>query len=235
LLNIKNTTCIIKNLQGIGMKIISLDLQHDADVVKEEIANDPNEWFWPYSDEHHIFEQAHMKFINRNLNYFNFASMVAQTTEPDDFNPNLQKTLNFCNKIRTLTGDNGPFGRMCVWDLPSQSQLLPHTDRYWYHFNIIRNIFVISDNPENKLKININNVPVICKKGTLFQFNPATELHEFINHSNGNFYFLGFDFWKVENLSRHLSILNIMEIINNPSRLNGFGANGTPCKYISKH
>jgi hypothetical protein len=155
------------------MKIISLDLQNDADIIKEELTNSKDEWFWPVDKKHKIFEQARMKFINRNLNYFNFPSMVAQTMEGNDFNPELPKTLDFCNKVRTLTGNNGPFGRMCLWELGPGCKLLRHKDDFRYHLYITRNIFIISDNKDANRQIVINNNKVPCEKGTLFQFSPA--------------------------------------------------------------
>jgi hypothetical protein len=56
------------------MKFIADDLQNWADRIAAEIAADDaiNEWFWPKSSSHEIFEQAWMKFVNRNLNYFSF-------------------------------------------------------------------------------------------------------------------------------------------------------------------
>ena len=218
------------------MKLISLNLQQDADLLKIEIESDTSDWFWPVSNEHQIFEQAYMKFVNRNLNYFNFYSMVAQTLEGNEFNNNLPKTLQFCEKVRTLTKNKGPFGRMCVWKIPPKHKLLPHKDEYRYHFNIIRNIFVISENPENKLIIKINDEPAPCQKGTLFQFAPATELHEFMNNSDDDFYFLGFDYWYVITLNRHLQNYDIINgIINNSTRCTEFGGNKTEYKYMSKH
>lgn len=218
------------------MKLISTILQEEADIIKEEIFKDQNEWFWPVDKKHEIFEQARMKFINRNLNYFNFPSMVAQTIEGNDFNPNLPKTLEFCDGVtRELTNETGPFGRMCVWKMSPGKQILPHKDAYQYHFCIRRNIFVISDNKEDKLKININSEPVLFDKGTLFQFSPATELHEFINNSDDDFYFLGFDFWMPAQLVFEQERLNFNKVINDPNRLAGFGGPNTLYKFISKH
>ena len=218
------------------MKMIALNLQNDAEIIREEIAKDQNEWFWPVDRNHEIFEQAHMKFINRNLNYFNFQSMIAQTIEGNEFNPNLSKTLEFCDgTVRELTGETGPFGRMCVWKMEPGKQILPHKDAYQYHFCVRRNIFILSDNKEGKLKININSEPVLFDKGTLFQFSPATELHEFINDSDDNFYFLGFDFWMLAHLMFQQERLDFIKVVSNPKRLAGFGGPGTEYKFISNH
>jgi hypothetical protein len=217
------------------MKIISLDLQNDADIIKEELTNSKDEWFWPVDKKHKIFEQARMKFINRNLNYFNFPSMVAQTMEGNDFNPELPKTLDFCNKVRTLTGNNGPFGRMCLWELGPGCKLLRHKDDFRYHLYITRNIFIISDNKDANRQIVINNNKVPCEKGTLFQFSPAYDWHEFINESDNNFYFLGFDFWIENYINQFQKTVDFDAVVKNTARLAGFGGPGTEYKYISKH
>lgn len=221
------------------MQYISENLINDAEIVLSEIQADENinEYFWPVSKKHQIFEQAYMKFINRNLNYFYFESMIAQVKEGNEFNAAFPKTLEFCRKVRKLAPrfDRSPFGRMCIWKLPPGKQLLPHRDAYNYHKFITRNIFIISDNVDNKLKINIENVSVNANKGTLFQFAPSSELHEFINDSNQPFYFLGFDFWHTAQLDALFSLVDINAITADKQRLAGFGGDGTKFKYISKH
>jgi hypothetical protein len=206
-----------------------------ADRVYSEIrADDENSWFWPKSKDHEIFEQAYMKFMNRNLNYFYFGNMVAAVLEGDKLNPNLSETIKFCNYVRTLTGDIGPFGRMCVWRLPPKTKLLNHVDNFRYHRQIVRNIFVIN---KADSEIRIDDVLVEHEEGTLFQFYPAVEYHTFENKSDYDFYFLGFDFWKPELLKQ--SITSIMPalsgIMSDQYRLTKFGAVGTNAKYMSAH
>lgn len=221
------------------MKIITHDLKDWAKTIQQEIEDDVDgEWFWPKAREHQIFEQAYMRFVNRNLNYFNFANMIAQVKEGNEFNPKLEKTLAFCRHVRTLSDSehhNSPFGRMCVWNLPPGKQLLAHKDNYAYHRFITRNIFVISDVNSEKNVIRINGELVPIERGTLFQFFPATELHEFINISDSPFYFLGFDFWDLSRLQALFTLIDFEKIRNDPIRLSGFGGEGTPYKYISKH
>lgn len=218
------------------MKIITEGLVEWADTIGEEIEHDShNDYFWPVTKKHKIFEQAYMKFVNRNLNYFHFPNMVVHTIEGSEFNKSLPRTLEFCEFVRTLTGDTGPFGRMCVWYMPPGKQLLPHTDNFEYHRHMIRNIFVINENKDNLLKININGKPVSFDKGTLFQFHPDHELHEFINNSDKNFYFLGFDFWIPELLELAKLRVDISSVLNDPQRLSGFGGPNTTFKYISRH
>lgn len=85
------------------------------------------------------------------------------------------------------------------------------------------------------MKINIAGNKVIVKQGTLFQFQPALEIHEFINDSDKPFYFLGFDYWN-ESMHEYFKLYHdIKSIINNPVRTSGYGAAGTEFKYMSKH
>lgn len=76
------------------MKVINRELQNWAHIITDEIAADEGkgEYFWPKSKSHEIFEQAYMKFINRNLNYFHLENMIRQTTEGNEFNPAFAKT-----------------------------------------------------------------------------------------------------------------------------------------------
>ena len=216
------------------MKYITQSLDSVADVIREEIDSEKSEYFWPKAKDHKVFEQAYMKFLNRNLNYFDFPNMLAQTEEDPEFNSSFPKTLAFCNFVRTLTGDKGPFGRMCVWNLPQNKQLLPHVDNFEYHRCIVRNIFIISDNSSNQLEVIINNEPVRIKKGTLFQFSPAYERHAFVNNTAQPFYFLGFDFWNGAMLERAKAGVDLAAVRSNPERAK-FGGPGTKAKYISKH
>jgi hypothetical protein len=221
------------------MRIISNDgsLAEWAQRVEAEILAYPDEWFWPKDDKHKIFEEANMIFVNRNLNYFHLDNMVTAVCEGDEFNPNLVTTRKFCGYSRTLTGNRGPYGRMCVWNLQSNKELLPHVDAYAYHFRIVRNIFVVSKRTNDKVSININNQEVEFDQGTLFQFSPATEMHAFKNTSDEPFYFLGYDFWIIDKFSTALnSTSNILELMNDIDRLTTYDYPKTKKnKYISKH
>jgi hypothetical protein len=219
------------------MKMITDGLVEWTPIIKKEIENDSyNDYFWPVTKKHKIFEQAYMKFLNRNLNYFHFPNMVVHAAiEGNEFNKAFPKTIEFCEHVRALTNNTGPFGRMCIWYIPPGRKLLPHTDNFEYHRNMVRNIFVISENHDRLLKINIGNIPVKFNSGTLFQFHPDRELHEFINDTNENFYFLGFDYWIPELLDDAVKNSDISGVLNDTSRLEGFGGPGTTYKYISKH
>jgi len=221
------------------MKFITDNLKEQAKIILKEIeADEANEYYWPKSVEHQIFEQAYMKFINRNLNYFDVENMIVQTLEGNEFNPAFPKTLEFCRSVRILSPKHKSsiFGRMCIWKLPPKKRLLPHKDDFFYHSFITRNIFIISDFLPTEVEININRTPTPITQGTLFQFHPDTELHDFANLSEDKpFYFLGFDFWNTMNLKALQSIVNVEKVKSNPDRLGKFGGNGTKAKYISKH
>ena len=220
------------------MKMITDNLFDDADIVLEEILADTgvHGYYWPKSDIHTIFEQAYMKFLNGNLNYFNFSNMIAHALiDGNTFNEAFPKTIDFCERVRTLTGDTGPFGRMCIWDLPPRTRLLPHTDNFDYHRQIIRNIFIVSENIDDTLEIRIRNTKVKINKGTLFQFYPGRQEHTFINRSENPFYFLGFDYWYEDKLLEEAKRVDVETIAADPERYIGYGASGSKCKYMSEH
>jgi hypothetical protein len=221
------------------MKFITDNLQSWADRIQAEIVTDEdkNEWYWPKTSKHEIFEQALMKFVNRNLNYFAFESIIATVKEGYQFNPALPETLAFCRHVRSLipTHFRSPFGRMCVWQLPPGKQLLPHRDNYLYHRFITRTIFIVSDNIDNSMIIKIDNKEVPSQKGCLWQFHPDTELHTFHNTGDKPFYFLGFDFWDERKLAALEYLIDHDKLANDLERMNTFGGDGKSSKYISKH
>ena len=215
------------------MKIITNNEIVWAQLILSEITEN-DDWWSPISDKHQIFEQCYMKFVNKNLNYFNFENMLLTTIEGHKFNKSLSKTLEFCEYVRTLTGDRGPFGRMCVWKVPSRSELLAHIDNFKYHNQIVRNIFIVSKHNINNSYIQINDSLVEYDQGTLFQFYPAREQHCFKNNSDIDWYFLGFDYWIPSKLFYLLNTVNLTEIFNDPiqqqsNKLFGIGN----CKYMS--
>jgi hypothetical protein len=221
------------------MKFIADNLQDWADRIQAEINRDEgkHDWFWPKSNKHEIFEQAWMKFVNRNLNYFAFESIIATVKEGHQFNQALPETLAFCRHVRTLSPAHAksPFGRMCVWQLPPGKKLLPHRDDYLYHRFITRNIFIISDNTDKAMTIQIENKDASAEKGSLWQFHPDVELHTFNNQGDKPFYFLGFDFWDERKLTALQSLIDHEKLATDPIRMNTFGGDGKTSKYISAH
>lgn len=223
------------------MKLISNILKLNADIIEQEILSDTSKWVNP-NETTFTFPQVSpqvnyvikLKFINGNLNFMNLPNMVVSAiAETQKYHPGLIKTLDFCNYVRALTNDIAPFGRMVVWCIAPNSEITPHMDKFPYHMKVIRNIFVISDNIDNQLQININNQPVPINKGTLFQFRPSEEIHSFINGSDKPFYFLGFDFWNIEELFKERANIDIDAIMSHPDRFSKFGGKDTGCKYFS--
>lgn len=219
------------------ISVIEENLLEWASVIEQEIYSDASSYFHPVSNEHQIFEQAYMKFVNRNLNYFNYKNMVANALrEKPEFHSGLKKTLEFCNHVKKITNsEDAPFGRMCVWNVPRNHTILAHVDNYMYHTMIDRYIFFISNHSADSVIVNINNKRVKSDTGVLFKFSPAFDKHEFINNSIDNLYFLGFDIWKKNMLLECSQTINIDKILENPDRYNSFGGPNTDCKYISEH
>lgn len=219
-----------------NMKMITNTETNWAKTVLDEVINSSDDWWRPVNDNHKIFEQSHMKFVNRNLNYKNINNMILALIEGYEFNSTLSKTLEFCKYVRTLTGDRGPFGRMCVWHIPPRAELLLHRDSFRYHHMIIRNIFILSEHNRDNSHIMIEEKSVDYDQGTLFQFNPAIESHSFKNNSDDSWYFLGFDYWIPELLFNYLKTIDLTELLNDPIRQQSdklFGS-GT-CKFMSNH
>lgn len=220
------------------MKLVRENLRASAEIINEELKNDSSPFFHPVAKGHKIFQQAYMKFVNRNLNYFNCENMIvtALKEEKQDFNLNLKKTLQFCNYVKKIEGkENAPFGRMCVWMVPPKHRILPHIDNFEYHSLIDRYIFFVSEHPAGSIIVNINNERARSEKGTLFKFSPHVDLHEFHNTTDHLLYFLGFDIWNVDKLNQAAEKVNFEKIMSNPDRYNKFGHAGTKCKYISEH
>lgn len=203
------------------------------EIHKEILAdtNNPLGWYSPVAS-HKIFDQAYMKFINRNLNYFDFGNMVACTIEDPEYNKSFPTILNFCNSIRELVGQPGPFGRMCVWKVPPGMKIQPHKDNFRYHNCITRYIFCVSPQT-TEIKIDIAKHDIQPEQGLLFSFFPAIEQHSFENTSNEDWFFLGFDYWKMHLLEASRRNLNLSAIMANPTRYATFGYNNE--KFMSEH
>lgn len=217
------------------MKMITNSEVTWAKTLLTEVTSDDS-WWRPVSKTHQIFEQCYMKFVNRNLNYFNFENMLLTMLEGYQFNKTLPKTLEFCEYVRKLTGDLGPFGRMCVWNIPPRAELLLHKDSFKYHYMIIRNIFILSEHNNDNSHIEIREKSVDYDQGTLFQFSPALESHSFKNNSDDPWYFLGFDYWVPERLFNSLKEANLKEMHSSTIRQQSdkiFGIGD--CKFMSNN
>lgn len=190
------------------MKTISYHKIQAIDVQSEITANAENSWFRPKGKPNGKegvgdFDYGQMQFLNKNLNYFYFENMVSHAVKNNySFDSKYKKTLEFLESLRNQLNEPGPFGRMCVWKLEPGCYLLPHRDNWEYHQHITRYIFFVSDHSNSNTSVVINQEKVEVKQGLLLKFFPATELHEFSNHSNSNFYFIGFDYWNLDLLEQ---------------------------------
>lgn len=212
----------------------------DAVIAHKEIINDSSPWWSPMGlpnapASRGDFDYAKMRFLNRNLNYFYLESMISYALKNNyKFNPMYNSIINFCEKIRTTLGEYGPFGRMCVWNLEPGVSLLPHIDNWPYHRGIRRYIFCISEHYYRDVSIVIDNTHIPVEQGLLFGFSPSTDLHEFRNYTDKNFYFLGWDYWDVDKLkflSDKMGIKNDSVIEYTPT----FGDFRTKCEFVSQH
>jgi len=211
-----------------------------AKILQQEILNDSlTPWFLPLNKvDDRIgpgdFDYGRMKFVNRNLNYFYFDNMISHAIKNDyQYNLKYMNFLNFSETVRTIVNEMGPFGRMCIWNLPAKGYLLPHYDNWEYHRNITRYIFCISEHSGTDVFVKIGNDIIDIEQGILFNFYPSKELHEFVNNTDRDFYFYGFDYWIPENLellskSRNITIDTILPYQN------GYGAVNTFTEYSSK-
>lgn len=179
------------------------------------------------------FDYGHVKFINRNLNYYYFENMISHAMKNQYlYNSDFPDALNFCNFSRSVLNEYSPFGRMCIWKLTPKSFLAPHYDRWTYHFYISRYIFCVSDQENEEALIKIRGKEIKVSQGLLFNFTPTIDEHEFINYSNRDWNFIGIDFWKpelLESASKKYGITSETKILYQE----GYGSKMQ--KYLSEH
>lgn len=215
-------------------RVVRTDIPNYTQEILTEIQDDDdsrqaekdNGWWVPksYDNSHTIFERAYMKFVNGNLNYADLANMVIHANDDDPYwNAAFPKTKQFCLAVKSLLGERGPLGRMCLWKMPPGMFLEPHTDNYKYHRVIRRWIYFLNQEPPG-VSVKFNDVDMPCRTGTLLELQPAEEKHSFANHSEEDWYFLAFDTWDVEQL-RMLSQKFSPKYAKSPQRL----------IYLSKH
>jgi len=183
-----------------AIKITPTVIPNWANILLDEIIADEgkSDWWIPKSSTHDIFETCFMKFVNGNLQYMRFANMIAHAIDTDPYwNPAFTKIREFCDYTRTITGEAGPWGRMCIWKMPPNSHILPHRDLYSYHGCVTRHLYYLSDMP---LYVEISGQEVTVEQGLLHTFNPFEDEHELINRNDSDFYFLGFDTWDIGRL-----------------------------------
>lgn len=212
----------------------------EAQVLEKEILDDiKSKWFLPLGKVDNRtgpgdFDYGKMKFVNRNLNYFYLNNMIYHAIRNDyQYNPNYTAFLNFSESIRTITNESGPFGRMCIWNLQPKGYLLPHFDNWEYHRNITRYIFCISNHSGAEVFVKIGDEIIDIKQGLLFNFYPSKELHEFVNNTDRDFYFYGFDYWIPDNLHSLARARNITVDTIIPYQP-GYGGVKTTTEYTSE-
>jgi hypothetical protein len=213
----------------------------DAQTILAEIENDTNpNWFRPKGKpgSHGVvpgdFDLGAMKFINRNLNYFYFINMISHALKNDfEYNPSFPRALDFCNKMRSVLDEPGPFGRMCVWNLDAYCKLLPHVDAWEYHKQIKRYILCVSTHAGDEVLVRIAGEKVDIEQGLLFNFDPSTDVHEFVNYTNRPFYFIGFDYWNVEKLAQSSAKYNITSDTVIPYSEGYYGGHGYTTEFMS--
>jgi hypothetical protein len=172
-------------------------------VLKEvEADEDRNSWWVPKSKQHTIFELAFMKFVNGNLNYFDLRNMVIHANDPFPYwNPAFPNTRKVCEDLKVELNQMGPLGRMCVWKVPPKAYLEPHTDNYLYHRMITRWVYFLNLDSSSTL-VRFGDEHISSNKGTLVELQPFYEKHEFRNEATTDWFFLVFDTWDMEWLSR---------------------------------
>ncbi len=69
-----------------------------------------------------------------------------------------------------------------------------HFDNWQYLRNITLYIFCISI-LWAEVFVKIGDEIIDIEQGLLFNFYPLKELHEFVNNTDRDFYFCGFDYW----------------------------------------
>lgn len=170
------------------------DFVENATDALREVINDARDWWVPKTPSHQIFETARMKFVQGNLNYFDFINMVRLAGH----NPapvRLPVCMQVAKDMRSvLDKTNCAFGRMNVWKVPVGGYIQAHIDPFQYHFNISRHLLFLNGSASDS-QIRINREKVEAKAGDLLTFYPAYELHEFKNESKNDWYFLSVDFW----------------------------------------
>jgi hypothetical protein len=211
-----------------------------ANILNEEIIADAgSDWYHPRGNPGGglapgDFDYGRMRFVNRNLNYFYFKNMVSHAvTNNFEFNPKYPKFLEFCKNMRVPLNEPGPFGRMCIWKLQAGGFLLPHVDNWDYHRHITRYIFCISNHTGSDVLVKIKNSEIDVSPGLLFNFYPAFELHEFVNNTDRDFYFLGWDYWKPALLKAAIIRTGMTKDTVVPYQ-EGFGGFNKLTKFMSK-
>lgn len=174
-----------------------------ANVILREIHADEGkgEWWIPRSDMHTIFEQARMKFVNGNLNYLDIRNMVIHAQDKNPYwNPAFAKTRVMCDALKQRLTEKGPLGRMCIWCVPPNSRIEPHTDNYDYHRMVSRWILFLTHSSEDT-QVTFDKEVQSSQVGNVLKLQPFYQRHSFENRSDTPWYFFAFDTWDENKLA----------------------------------
>ena len=180
-----------------------------------------------------VFDDVRLHFINRNFNIVYEESTIHLALSGYEYNPLFVKSLELFELAREFNKETGPFGRMIVWDCPPGSKISAHVDTLPYQTNVTRYIFTASKQRSPDITIKINNKEVELNSGMMFAFH-AEDMHDFTNHSDDYWYFLGIDYWIPKKLQEGIEKYNI----NKDTILQydeGMGLSLPKCKYWTRH
>jgi hypothetical protein len=180
-----------------------------------------------------VFDDVRLHFINRNFNIVYEESTIHLALSGYEYNPLFVKSLELFELAREFNKETGPFGRMIVWDCPPGSKISAHVDTLPYQTNVTRYIFTASKQRSPDITIKINNKEVELNSGMMFAFH-AEDMHEFTNHSDDYWYFLGIDYWIPKKLQEGIEKYNITKdtILEYDAEM---GVNFPRCKYWTRH
>jgi hypothetical protein len=180
-----------------------------------------------------VFDDVKLHFVNRNFNIVYEESTIQLALNGYEYNPLFTKSLELFELAREFNKETGPFGRMIVWDCPPGSKISAHVDTLPYQTNVTRYIFTASKQSSPDITIKINNKEVELNSGMMFAFH-AEDMHEFTNHSDDYWYFLGIDYWIPKKLQEGIEKYNITKntILEYDAEM---GVNFPRCKYWTRH
>jgi hypothetical protein len=180
-----------------------------------------------------VFDDVKLHFVNRNFNIVYEESTIQLALNGYEYNPLFTKSLELFELAREFNKETGPFGRMIVWDCPPGSKISAHVDTLPYQTNVTRYIFTASKQSSPDITIKINNKEVELNSGMMFAFH-AEDMHEFTNHSDDYWYFLGIDYWIPKKLQEGIEKYNITKdtILEYDADM---GVNFPRCKYWTRH
>lgn len=185
-----------------------------------------------YDNNKGVFDDVRLHFVNRNFNILYEESTIQLALAGYEYNPLFEKSRELFDMARTFNKETGPFGRMIVWDVPPYGKISKHVDSLPYQTHVTRYIFSATKQKTPDVSIQINDYFVDVKPGMMFAFH-AEDAHEFINHSDDYWYFLGIDYWIPERLENAVKKYNISK--DTVLEYEPMSLKNTKCKYWTRH